>query len=78
MQEIQASFDLLAMLATDPRTGVLIVLLVVAAVSDWRTFRIPNWLTFGGAAFALMCHAAMARTPLSGLGPRRRFHQTCG
>ena len=51
--EFNALIELLAMLVTDPRTGVLIVLLVVAAVTDCRTFRIPNWLTGGGLLFGL-------------------------
>jgi prepilin peptidase CpaA len=28
-------------------------LLVVAGISDWRSFRIPNWLTGGGLLFGL-------------------------
>lgn len=67
MQELHAAMELLAMLATDPRTVVLFVLLAVASVSDWRSYRIPNWLTFGGAAFALLYHTAAARTPWAGL-----------
>ena len=63
MQEFQALLELLAMLITDPRSVVLFVLLAVASVSDWRSYRIPNWLTFGGAAFALLYHTAAARTP---------------
>ncbi len=53
MEEFGAFFELLGMLVTDPRTGVLLALLTVAAVSDYRTFRIPNWLTGGGILFAL-------------------------
>jgi prepilin peptidase CpaA len=52
----------LAELATTPRTAVLIALLVIAAVIDWRTFRIPNWLTAGGMVFGLM-HAAFVNVP---------------
>jgi prepilin peptidase CpaA len=33
---------------------VLDALLVVAAIIDWRTFRLPNWLTLGGLAAALV------------------------
>ncbi|MDB5733147.1 MAG: Type prepilin peptidase TadV/CpaA, partial [Variovorax sp.] len=53
MQEFYSLLELLGMLATDPRTGVLIALLIVAAISDYRSFRIPNWLTLGGIVFAL-------------------------
>ncbi|QAU33459.1 A24 family peptidase [Janthinobacterium sp. 17J80-10] len=48
-----AMLELLAMLAVDPRNAVLFVLLVTAAIHDVRTYRIPNWLTLGGAAFGL-------------------------
>ncbi|MCS0806995.1 prepilin peptidase [Massilia agilis] len=54
MDEVRAFFELLAMLVTDPRTGVLLALLAAAAVSDYRSYRIPNLLTFGGMAFALV------------------------
>lgn len=53
MAELRSFFELLGMLVTDPRTGVLLVLLVAAAVSDYRTFRISNWITGGGILFAL-------------------------
>lgn len=65
MQEFHALLELLAMLATDPRIVVLFVLLVVASVSDYRTYRIPNWLTFGGAAFALVYKTVIAVSPPS-------------
>ena len=68
MHEFRAFLELLAMLATDPRTAVLFVMLVIASVSDRRSYRIPNWLTFGGAAFALIYHTVAARTPWAGLG----------
>jgi prepilin peptidase CpaA len=41
------------LLFTDPRSLVLIVLLVTAATIDVRSHRIPNWLTLSGTAFAL-------------------------
>lgn len=63
MQEFHALLELLAMLATDPRIVVLFVLLVVASISDYRTYRIPNWLTFGGAAFALVYKTVIAVSP---------------
>jgi prepilin peptidase CpaA len=53
MNELDAFFALAAMLVTNPRTVVLFVLLVIAAVSDVRRQRIPNWLTLGGLAFGL-------------------------
>jgi prepilin peptidase CpaA len=58
MDEFNALLELLALLLTDPRTGVLFALLIAAAVSDWRTYRIPNWLTVSGMAFGLIYHAA--------------------
>lgn len=51
------------MLATDPRIAVLFALLVIASVSDYRSYRIPNWLTIGGAAFALIYKTATAVSP---------------
>lgn len=41
------------MLVSDPLTMVLFVLLVIAAISDYRLYKIPNWLTMGGALIAL-------------------------
>ena len=66
MKEFDAVLELLAMLATDVRTVVLFVLLCTAAVSDWRFFRIPNWLTLGGALFAFVYGTLAARTPVAG------------
>lgn len=63
MQEIHALLELLAMLVFDPRTAVLIALLVIAGVTDYRTYRIPNWLTFGGATFALVYKTVVAVNP---------------
>jgi len=54
MNEAKALPELLVMLVTDPRTAVLFALLVIAAIHDVRTYRIPNWLTMGGAAFGLI------------------------
>ena len=48
MQEFNAFVELLVMLVSDPRIAVLFVLLMIAAVVDYRTYRIPNWLTLGG------------------------------
>lgn len=59
--------ELLAALAASPRTGVLIVLLVTAAVIDYRSYRIPNWLTAGGMVLGLACSAASATPVYSGL-----------
>ncbi|OUL98482.1 A24 family peptidase [Variovorax sp. JS1663] len=63
MQEFHALLELLAMLVFDPRTAVLIALLVIAGVSDYRSYRIPNWLTFGGATFALVYKTVTAVSP---------------
>ena len=54
MSELSAAAELLGMLFTDPRTAVLIALLVVAAVIDYRTLKIPNLITGGGILFALV------------------------
>ena len=54
MAELRSFFELLGMLVTDPRTGVLLALLAAAALSDYRSFRIPNLVTGGGIVFALV------------------------
>jgi prepilin peptidase CpaA len=59
MDELRSFFELLGMLVTDPRTGVLLVLLAAAAVCDYRTFRIPNLITGGGIAFALVYNSVV-------------------
>jgi prepilin peptidase CpaA len=51
--ELKALFELLSMLLADPRTGLLIGLLIAAAWSDFGTGRIPNALVFGGALVGL-------------------------
>ena len=51
--ETTAMLELLQMLAVSPRTGVLMALLLIAAIIDVRTSRIPNWLVFAGALYGL-------------------------
>ena len=58
MNEFNSLLDLLFMLVIDPRTGVLFILLMVAAVIDYQTYKIPNWLTLGGTAFGLIYNTA--------------------
>ena len=53
MEELAAFMELLTMLFTDPHTGTLFALLVLAAVIDYRTYRIPNWLTAAGVVIGL-------------------------
>jgi prepilin peptidase CpaA len=55
------------MLLAQPTTGVLCALLVLAAVIDCRSYRIPNWLTVSGAAFGLICNALTSASANSGL-----------
>lgn len=63
MQEFYAISELLALLVLEPRTGLLIALLAIGACIDIRTYRIPNWLTFGGTAFALVYSVAVPFSP---------------
>lgn len=60
---MNGEFTSLTQLATpdlaDARLALLIVLLMLAAFIDVRTFRIPNWLTYGGAAIGLAFGAAI-------------------
>lgn len=57
----------LAALLWNPGTGVLVGLLLVAAWIDWRTFRIPNWLTAGGMMWGLAWSAMSGATVMDGL-----------
>jgi len=75
MPEFKAVLDLLAMLFFDWRTGILMLLLAGAAVSDYRSHRIPNWLVLSGAMFGVIYNTAMPPSPhdniffpLAGLG----------
>jgi len=63
MQAFQSLLELLGMLVMDPRTGVLIALLIVASVCDFRIYRIPNWLTAGGMVLGLLYNAAVPISP---------------
>lgn len=67
MSETEALLQLLWMLVADPLTGVLIGLLLAAAVIDWRTMRIPNWLTVGGMVYGLAASAAQSTSVGAGL-----------
>lgn len=67
MNELNASLEQLAPLVTQPRIAVLVALLIAAAIIDWRTYRIPNWLTFSGMAFGLVHGAATAASTMDGL-----------
>ena len=59
MQEFNALLELLTILVKDLRVGVLLILLAIASVSDYRTFKIPNWLTASGIVFALIYNTAV-------------------
>lgn len=50
-----------------PGTGVLILLLVLAAFIDLRTWRIPNWLTAVGMAWGLGWNMASAPSVTTGV-----------
>lgn len=54
------------MLINDPRTAVLFGLLVSAAVIDYHTYKIPNWLTVSGAVFGLAYSIAVPFSPQAG------------
>src|SRR5687768_2296252 len=55
--ELYAAADLIRMLVLSPRTGIVMALLLIAAASDIRTGRIPNWLVFGGAFYGVLYNA---------------------
>ena len=67
--------DLLAMLFSNWRTGILMLLLTAAAVCDYRTHRIPNWLVLSGVLFGVIYNTVLPPFPhdniffpLAGLG----------
>lgn len=62
-QEFKAMLELLAWLFFDWRTGILIVLLIGTALSDYRSQRIPNWLVLAGALFGVIYNTALPPTP---------------
>ena len=53
MQQLHSAFELLGMLLADARLMSLMALLTVAACIDYRTYRIPNWLTLSGAVLGM-------------------------
>lgn len=61
--EFKAMLDLLAMLFLDWRTGILMLLLTGAAISDYRSHRIPNWLVLFGALFGAIYNTALPPSP---------------
>lgn len=67
MEEFNALLERLHGLVTQPRTALLVALLVTAAAIDWRTYRIPNWLTAGGMAAALVVGALTAPSAVTGV-----------
>ncbi len=67
MSNFDAVLQLLLMMLEQPRMVLLMTLLPMAAVIDWRTLRIPNWLTFGGATLALLLSVVAPQSPHMGL-----------
>lgn len=65
--EIAALLELLGMLVLHPGTGALMALLLIAAVIDWRTMRIPNWLTVSGMVYGLVFNATHSTSVTAGL-----------
>jgi prepilin peptidase CpaA len=68
MNDLASALELLGMLFSNPRYSILCALLLVAAISDCRSYKIPNWLTFGGSAFALMYSTVVPFSPQLGFG----------
>ncbi len=54
LSELRAAAELVGTLFTEPRSLILLLLLLAAAIFDLRTRRIPNRLTFGGTTVALL------------------------
>lgn len=68
MSDLEMAIELLGMLLRQPRTLILIVLLLAAALIDWRAMRIPNSLTLGGATLGLLMSGLAPASPHMGLG----------
>ncbi|WP_010321909.1 A24 family peptidase [Marinobacterium stanieri] len=47
----------------DSSTLLLLLVLLVAVLTDWRRHRIPNWLTFGALATGLLLHYFFLPSP---------------
>lgn len=62
-EEFKALLDLLGWLFFDWRTGIVILLLLVAALIDVRTRRIPNWLVAFGALYGVIYNTTLPPTP---------------
>ncbi len=64
MTEAEALRDLGMLLLKDARTMTLFLLLIMAAVIDVRSYRIPNWLNASGATLGLaFCIGVPAAAP---------------
>ncbi len=64
--EFHAMLELLAMLVFDWRTGILMLLLIFAAVCDIRFHRIPNKLVLGGLLFGATYNSVFPFYPNDG------------
>lgn len=54
---------MLALYTYDCSTLLLLLVLVLAVLTDWRRHRIPNWLTFGALAMGLLLHYLFLPSP---------------
>lgn len=67
MSDPNAFLDAINALVLQPQALVLVGLLVTAAVIDWKSYRIPNWLTVSGMAFGLIYNTVAAPIWYQGL-----------
>jgi len=68
MKDFLSLLELLGMLLINPRYSILLALLLAASICDCRSYKIPNWLTFGGSAFALIYSVFIPFSPQLGFG----------
>lgn len=66
MTTFEAPLHMLQTLLWHPGTGVLVALLLVAAWTDWRAYRIPNWLTVSGMAWGLAYNSLAGNSVVAG------------
>lgn len=65
--EFKAVVELLASMILNWRTGILFLLLITAAVIDYRSHRIPNWLVLIGLFFGIIYNLAYPPSPHAGI-----------
>ena len=67
MSDVLNLREALPLLAQQPHLLLLFAWLLLAAVIDWRSLRIPNWITGPGLLWGLLVCAWQAPQPTQGV-----------